>query len=103
MKMYTIDMDEEKSYQQRMEEQFRRLSRKIDEVLSQAENKARSEYQRRSPEIRAKTKEAREKLDELKTASGDAWKDLKPGFEKAWTELRKAFDEAASRFKRPET
>jgi len=43
--------------------------------------------------------EAETKLQELRSASDDAWEDLKTGAENVWTEIKAAFQSAASRFK----
>jgi hypothetical protein len=75
-----------------MEEEFRRLGAYLDQMLAKAEACARSEYEKLSQELPPK-------LNELKTQSGQAWDDLKPGLEKAWTELRTSFQTAAARFR----
>lgn len=88
-------MTSRKEYQRKMEEEFLKLSAKIDALLSQVEAKARKEYEA----LPAKVEAVRAKLKELKSAGAGAWEDMKPGLEKAWNELRTSFDKAASRFK----
>lgn len=44
-------------------------------------------------------KEARSKLEKLKSASGDVWEGLKSGTETALEDLKNAYNEAISRLK----
>ena len=50
-------------------------------------------------ELRNKKQAAAEKLNELNSASGKAWEDIKSGMDSAMDALGKAFDRARSHFK----
>lgn len=43
--------------------------------------------------------EARQKLDELKGSSDDAWEDIKAGIDRAWDAFHESVKSAKSRFK----
>ncbi len=88
-------MADEQSYWKKMETQLNELGAQISELLGKLETGVDKELEALRPKLKA----AREKLDELKRTSADAWGDLKPGLEKAWVELQKSFNEAAARFK----
>lgn len=49
-------------------------------------------------EVRRKRDAAQNKLDEVKTSSGQAWEALKEGVEKAFGELKHSMEKAASQF-----
>jgi uncharacterized coiled-coil DUF342 family protein len=49
-------------------------------------------------DIRSREDSLAEKLDDLKTAGGDAWQDLKAGAEESWKSLSNAVERATSRF-----
>jgi PhzF family phenazine biosynthesis protein len=91
-------MEDKKSYQAKMEDQFQRLGTKIDELLELIEGDARVGYDRVSDEVRKSQKVVEKKLGELKESSAEAWQDAKPGLEKAWGELRSIIDKVSSRF-----
>ena len=50
-------------------------------------------------ELKARRRALKEKLSELRHASGGAWEDVKTGATKAWDELRPALQSAISKFK----
>jgi chromosome segregation ATPase len=88
-------MTDKESYRKKMEGRLNQLNAQIADLVDKLETGVDKELE----SLRPKLKAAREKLDELKQTSADAWGDLKPGMEKAWTELQKSFNEAAARFK----
>ncbi|HEY2981644.1 MAG TPA: hypothetical protein VGJ22_10715 [Anaerolineales bacterium] len=88
-------MADEQSYRKKMEAQLNELGAQISELLGKLGTGVDKELEALRPKLKA----AREKLEELKQTSADAWGDLKPGLEKAWVELQKSFNEAAARFK----
>lgn len=49
-------------------------------------------------DLQGKQKVAREKLDELRTSTGEAWGHMEKGAQSAWDDVRKAFEEAAKEF-----
>ena len=61
-------------------------------------DEASTRWNERMADLKAKQKVAREKLDELRTSTGEAWGHLEKGAQSAWDDVRKAFDEAAKEF-----
>ena len=49
-------------------------------------------------DLKAKQKVAGEKLDELRTSTGEAWGHMEKGAQSAWEDVRKAVAEAAKEF-----
>ena len=71
---------------------------KLKAKAEQAAGEAQLAYYKELEELRAQQDEARDKLDELRTASDAAWDDLRAGVEQAWSDMSKAVKKAMSRF-----
>ena len=69
------------------------------EALKTKAGMAEAEAKRLISELKARRKVLKEKLSELKHASGGAWEDVKTGATRAWDELRPALQSAISKFK----
>ena len=65
---------------------------------NRAEANTRPWSDRRMDTLQEKHRLAREKLDELRDASDDAWEDLKAGIASAWDSVGDALKSAARRF-----
>ena len=61
-------------------------------------DEASTRWNERMAELNAKQKVAREKWDELRASTGEAWGHLEKGAQSAWDDLRKALDEAVKEF-----
>ncbi len=97
-----IDDDKRKAYQERLDAQFKEWNAQISLLKARADKtraEAKGEYYKIIEALQKKVDDARPKLQELKTASDEAWEDLKSGAEKAWAEVKTAIDAAASKFK----
>jgi len=81
-----------------IEAELKRLEPEIDALKSNA-SRAESEAKRLIGEIKARRKVLKEKLSEVKHASGGAWEDVKTGATKAWAELKPALHSAIGKFK----
>jgi predicted nucleic acid-binding Zn-ribbon protein len=81
-----------------IEAELRALEPEIEALKSKA-GKAEAEAKKLISELKARRKVLKEKLSELKHASGGAWEDVKTGAVKAWDELRPALQNAISKFK----
>src|SRR5262249_28896300 len=68
------------------------------EALKTKAGKAEAEAKKLINELKARRKVLKEKLSELKHASG-AWEDVKTGATRAWEELRPALQSAISKFR----
>jgi chromosome segregation ATPase len=69
------------------------------EALKTTAGKAEADAKRLISELKARRKVLKEKLSELKHASGGAWEDVKTGATRAWDEFRPALRNAISKFK----
>ena len=67
--------------------------------LQVAADKAETEAKRLIEGLKAKKKEVKARLTEVKQAGDSAWADVKTGTGKAWDELRPAIQSAITRFK----
>src|SRR5262245_13511950 len=72
---------------------------RADHALKTKAAKAEAEAKKLINELKARRKVLKEKLSELKHASGGAWEDVKTGATRAWDELRPALRSAISKFK----
>ncbi len=73
--------------------------KKLKARANRAEANAQLEIQKHLDTLGRKRKEAGNKLAELKTASDDAWEDIKEGLESATDSLGKSLQSAAAKFK----
>ena len=79
-----------------------RLNLQIDRLeakAAEASADAKLKYQDQLSSLRQRREEANSKLDELRSASSDAWADLREGAEKVWQETTQAVSAAAERFR----
>jgi uncharacterized coiled-coil DUF342 family protein len=71
-----------------------------EQEVDKAQSGAKAQYQAQIDTMRRQRDEAIKRLDEMRSASEAAWKDLSLGFENAWKSLADSFDKAWSEFKR---
>ena len=94
-------MDTKKAYQEQAEAQIKELEARIEVVEAQAEQakaEAKVEYSQQIEELSQKRKEAEERLEGLKAASSEAWRELTAGVNEAMTALENAVTNALARF-----
>ena len=95
-------MGMKESYQDKMEAQLKEWQAKIDLFKARAD-KAEAEqkikYYKKIESLRGKQQQVHHKLDELRSASGDAWEEVKSGVETAWKDLKDSVDSASEKFK----
>jgi hypothetical protein len=92
-------MGKKEAYLEKQEARFRRYSAEIDKLAAQADEAkadARIKFYEEIEVLQARRNAARLKLDELKAAGGEAWKELTGGVELAWQDLKDAVRDAAS-------
>jgi predicted nuclease with TOPRIM domain len=95
-------VDKKESYQEKWEVKFRILDAKVDELKEKADEEkteAKIECAKSIEAIKAKQKEVKEKIQEMKTAGGKVKEDLKAGVDNALYDLKKAIDSAVIRFR----
>lgn len=61
-------------------------------------DEAKTRWNEKMADLKAKQEAARKKLDELGTSTGEAWERLEQGAQSAWDELQQAFQEASKEF-----
>jgi predicted nucleic acid-binding Zn-ribbon protein len=92
---------ERDAYVEKFKAQLDQLNAKIDAIeakANEAKADARIKHEKELDQLRARRDAARSRLDELRTASGDAWHDLKGGFERSWDAFSDAVKHAVERF-----
>jgi predicted ATP-binding protein involved in virulence len=94
--------DKRKAYEEKLDAQLKEWGAQLALLKARAENAkadAKNEYYKTIEILKHKQDDAATKLRELKTASDEAWEDIKTGVEKVRTEVKNAFHDASSRFK----
>ena len=94
-------MKMKEAYEQKLQAQLDVWSTEIDKLdakAGEADVNTQAEYYKQIEELRAKQDDAKEKLDELKSAH-NAWEDLKVGIESAWGLLGDKLSSTKSKFK----
>ena len=95
-------MDKRKEYHEKLDAQLEKWIAQISLFRAKADKagaEAKIEYYKIIDALQDEQNGVRAKLQVLKSASDEAWEDLKVGAEKAWAEVKAAFDSAASKFK----
>jgi septal ring factor EnvC (AmiA/AmiB activator) len=95
-------MDDKKSYLQKMSDQLKQWDTKIDELKANADKtktESRAEFLNQIKVLRAKKKSVQDELIRLQDTGGDAWDELKTGFDRSWVEFKGAFSNALAKFK----
>jgi hypothetical protein len=68
---------------------------KLHEKGRALKNEARTRWNEKMADLKAKREAARKKLDEVGKSTGEAWERLEKGAQSAWDDLQKAFQEAS--------
>ena len=71
---------------------------KLAEKGRDLKDEAKTRWNEKMENLKAKQEAARKKLDELGTSTGAAWVRLEKGAQSAWDDLQKAFKEASKEF-----
>jgi len=61
-------------------------------------DEAKARWTEKMADLEAKQQVARDKLDEVRKSTGEAWGHMEKGAQAAWDDVRKAFQEAAEEF-----
>jgi hypothetical protein len=75
-----------------MESRLRSLGARIDDLMARAEV-AKERAGEKAAVLRDKQEHAMTRLSEMKSCSGEAWHEFKPGLDRAWEDLKKAWQE----------
>lgn len=87
--------DEQLVYLEKMQKQLNEWMAKIDALIGKADKATagkRARYQEQIGALQEKKKVAQEKLQILRSASGDVWRDAKEAMEKIAGDIRAALD-----------
>jgi uncharacterized coiled-coil DUF342 family protein len=97
-------MKSREEYIDKLAAQLKEWSGKIDELESKARTAkadAKTGYENQIKQLKDQRDAAKQKLQELKGASTEAWDALKAGAETAWADLQNAVTAAKEKFKKP--
>jgi hypothetical protein len=100
---YEEPADSRDEYYRRFDRKIRDWGTQIEELGKKADRlgeSARSRYQEQADDLRALQEKAKEKLSQMRKASGEAWGDLRAGTEAALDELAKGVKSAAAKLKK---
>ena len=92
-------------YVTKMKTKLDRWNGKIDKLeikAGQLGTDAKTGLQNQIDGLKAKQAEVKDKIDDLRSASEDAWKDLRAGVDSSWKALSKAGHSAIASFKQPD-
>ncbi len=94
------DQDQLKSdYQKKIDHELKVLGGKIKHLQHQTDAKLNADLKKQNRKLAIKNAETKQKLEELKKSTGDAWKDLRKGVDDALTDLKVSVDEASRKYK----
>ena len=72
---------------------------KLQAKAEQAKAQVQIVYYEQIEALRVQQTTVRDKLAEMRQATGEAWESVKVGFDSAWTELKSGLADAAAKFK----
>lgn len=97
----SLTQQEMESFIDQMESQLQNLEAKMDDLNSRAQTlrgDANAAAEETIEDLEEKRKQARKRLDNLKSASGEAWEELKMGLQASMLRLNQALQNAAAEF-----
>jgi uncharacterized coiled-coil DUF342 family protein len=95
-------MNTKEAYIDKLEAQLKEWSAKIDGLEAKADRAgadARIKLSKEIDKLKKNRTEAKNKINELKEASEDAWEELKEGAENIWKEYKSTLDNVLSIFR----
>lgn len=94
-------MEDKKAYQNTMEERFREIGARIDDLQARAthaRDEVKDELRQHVNQLQAKRTELQQKLNDMNSSGAEAWSSIQEGVHAAWDELNRAFQDAVSTF-----
>jgi hypothetical protein len=95
-------MELKDAYQDKINARLRAWRAKIEALkvrADQAEADQKIQYYEEIESLRTKQQKVQQKLEELRSAGANAWKEARAGVEAAWTDLEDAAQRAVEKFK----
>jgi galactokinase/mevalonate kinase-like predicted kinase len=92
----------DEAYRQKQRADLKELTARLQLLEAKAEKASadvKMSYNQELRNLREKQKEASEKIEQLREATGEAWQEVKKGTEEAMADLKASLDNAASRLK----
>lgn len=93
---------QKEEYQREVERRIMEIDSKLQDIETRADmlkEEARNELNKEIENLEKKKADAKQKLAQLKSATGTAWEDIKTGLDKAFEDMDEAYQKAISRFK----
>lgn len=93
---------EKEAYLQKLQAKLNEWDADIEALKAKASGAsadARMELNKQIQELESEQNEMKQRYEKLKTASDDAWNDIRHGTEAAWKRASSSFQKAISRFK----
>lgn len=95
-------MTDKAAYLQKMQAKLNEWEADINALqakMSGASADTKIELNKQIDNLRAERSDMKQKLEELKNTSGEAWEDVRDGMEAAWDSASTSFKNAINRFK----
>lgn len=100
VKSYSVEKkDEAVAYGRKLVRQTDREISSLERKASKAKGEIKAQFQADVKELKAKRKDASQKLDEMGEATGAAWDEAKNGFADAWKDLQGSYEKAVKKLK----
>src|SRR5262249_51067179 len=100
VKSYSVDKKNDAvAYGKKLVHETNYQIKGLEKKAAQASGDAKARYNREIIDLKAKSKNASKKLDEMGKATGAAWDNAKNGFADAYRDLSQSFEKAAAQFK----
>lgn len=100
VKDYTYQQKDE--YERKLQGVLRQLDDQVQDLnerAAQASGTAKEQLSKSAADLNARAEVVRQRLQRVRSASADAWQDLRAGVHSAFEELRDAFERASTHFK----
>jgi len=88
-------------FEMRLKASLAEMKEEIDRLHEKGhalKDEAKARWTEKMADLEAKQQVARDKLDEVRKSTGEAWGHMEKGAQAAWDDVRKAFQEAAEEF-----
>lgn len=88
-------------FEMRLKASLAEMKEEIDRLHEKGhalKDEAKARWTEKMADLEAKQRVARDKLDEVRKSTGEAWVHLEQGAQAAWDDVRQAFQDAAKEF-----
>ena len=100
IKSYSVEKkDEALAYGRKLVHRTDREIRSLERKASKASGETKAQFQSDVKDLKAKRRQAAQKLDEMGKATSAAWDEARNGFADAWKDLQGSYEKAAKKLK----